>query len=96
MTEKFWKLYTFEDASICLVLYGLLQYIISYTYLYNISLFSRRDGSLKRYVTYYITTHPELEWLTKIALVEYIGYGNMGCQESKRGDTKLHRFSTKN
>ena len=46
---------------------------------------SRRDGSLKRYVTYYITSHPELKWLTEIALVEYIGYGNMGCQVSNRG-----------
>ena len=43
---------------------------------------TRRDGSLKRYVTYYITSHPELKWLTEIALVEYIGYGNMGWQES--------------
>ena len=29
---------------------------------------TRRDGSLKRYVTYYITSHPELKWLTEIAL----------------------------
>merc|ERR1712008_500053 len=49
-----------------------------------------RDGSLKRYVTYYITTHPELEWLTKIALVEYIGYDeDQGSSTNIRTDKIL-------
>ena len=29
---------------------------------------SRRNGNFKRYVTYYVSLHPALQWLTKIAL----------------------------
>ena len=51
---------------------------------------SRRDGSLKRYVTYYITSHPELKWLTEIALVEYIGYDeDQGSSTNIRTDKNL-------
>ena len=51
---------------------------------------TRRDGSLKRYVTYYITSHPELKWLTEIALVEYIGYDeDQGSSTNIRTDKNL-------
>lgn len=29
---------------------------------------SRRNGNFKRYVTYYVSLHPALQWLTKVAL----------------------------